>query len=105
MSTDIDYHLGRARIERDIAYRSANPNASDVHMRLSALHLSRALLLQEVRRWPDSNVRLLQPSSFGRPAPGKSAMPALSVEPGGGRPSAPVHDLPVRTDRISGMGR
>ena len=56
MITEIDYHLQRARTERDIAYRSANAWASDAHLRLSALHLARALLLQEVRRVPVGNV-------------------------------------------------
>jgi hypothetical protein len=56
MITDIDYHLQRARSERDIAYRSGNACVSDAHLRLSALHLARALLLQEVRRAPVGNV-------------------------------------------------
>jgi hypothetical protein len=60
MTTDIDYHLQRARSERDIAYRSGDACASDAHLRLSALHLSRALLLQEVRRAPVGNVTPIQ---------------------------------------------
>jgi hypothetical protein len=44
------YHAERARIERDIAYRAADARASDAHMRLSALHLSRALVLEEIDR-------------------------------------------------------
>ena len=56
MITDIDYHLQRARAERDIAYRSGDACVSDVHLRLSALHLARALLLEEVRRAPVGNV-------------------------------------------------
>ena len=56
MITEIDYHLQRARSERDIAYRSGNACASDAHLRLSAMHLARALLLQEVRRVPVGNV-------------------------------------------------
>jgi hypothetical protein len=48
MSTDVDYHSQRARAERDIAYRATDSRASDAHMRLSALHLSRALVLKEI---------------------------------------------------------
>ena len=40
--TDVEYHLTRARSERDIAYRSADALAADSHMRLSVLHLQRA---------------------------------------------------------------
>ena len=47
MTDDRDYHSRRARTEGDIAYRAADARVSDAHMRLSALHLSRALLLQE----------------------------------------------------------
>jgi hypothetical protein len=39
-----------------VAYRSADGLAADIHMRLSALHLSQALLLQAVRREPVGNV-------------------------------------------------
>jgi hypothetical protein len=53
---DIQYHLQRARSERDVAYRSDNARVADVHMRLSALHLHRALLLQAVTRGPVGNV-------------------------------------------------
>ncbi len=56
MTADVDYHLRRARSERDTAYRSADDCASEAHMRLSALHLERALRLQEVRRVPVGNV-------------------------------------------------
>ena len=42
------YHAERARIERDIAYRAADPRASDAHMRLSELHLTRSLILEEL---------------------------------------------------------
>ena len=50
--TDKQYHAERARIERDIAYRAADARVSDAHMRLSALHLSRALLPDEMDSWP-----------------------------------------------------
>lgn len=50
MSNDLRYHVSRARIERDIAYRSSDERVSDAHMRLSALHLSRALALEEIDR-------------------------------------------------------
>jgi hypothetical protein len=56
MLSNVDYHLHRARAERDIAYRSADNCVSDVHMRLSALHLQRAMLLQDVQRSPVGNV-------------------------------------------------
>jgi len=54
--SEIQYHLARARIERDVAYRSDNALAADAHMRLSALHLHRALLLQTVTCKPVGNV-------------------------------------------------
>lgn len=50
MSNDCRYHSQRARIERDIAYRATDARVSDAHMRLYALHLSRALILEEVDR-------------------------------------------------------
>lgn len=50
MSRDHSYHSRRARTERDIAYRAADPRVADAHMRLSALHLSQALLLAETER-------------------------------------------------------
>jgi hypothetical protein len=46
MSADLNFHLSRARRERDLAYRSANPQASDAHMKMSVLHLKRALEIQ-----------------------------------------------------------
>lgn len=54
---DIDYHLRRARAERELAYGAVNALAADAHMRLSALHLQRALTLQSVRRVPIGNVQ------------------------------------------------
>ena len=71
--TDIDYHLRRARAERDIAYRSADGRVSDAHMRLSALHLQRALLLQEVVRAPVGNV---SPIRLKSPAAGRAVAAA-----------------------------
>ena len=50
MTRDKLYHSDRARIERDLAYRSQDARVSDAHMRLYALHLSRALVLEEVDR-------------------------------------------------------
>ncbi|MGZ2412867.1 hypothetical protein ACUXST_002309 [Sphingomonas sp. F9_3S_D5_B_2] len=50
LTADVEYHLRRARCERDIAYRTPEGPAADAHMKLSALHLQRALELQEVRR-------------------------------------------------------
>jgi hypothetical protein len=37
-------------MERDWAFEAADDRASDAHLRLSALHLSRALILEEVDR-------------------------------------------------------
>lgn len=48
MLNDREYHEQRARAERDLAYRAPNARVGDVHLRLSALHLSRALVLEEV---------------------------------------------------------
>jgi hypothetical protein len=39
-----------------VAYRSGDGLAADIHMRLSALHLSQALLLQAARRGQVCNV-------------------------------------------------
>jgi hypothetical protein len=50
MKSDHEYHLRRARTERDIAYRAIEHRVSDAHMRLSALHLERALVLQDLER-------------------------------------------------------
>ncbi len=66
MSRELEYHLRRARTERDIAYRSGDPCVSDAHMQLSALHLQRALLLQEVRRAPAGNVNPFKPNEAHR---------------------------------------
>jgi hypothetical protein len=48
MTSDHEYHSRRARMERDIAYRAADERVSNAHMRLSALHLERALVSQEI---------------------------------------------------------
>jgi len=50
MLNDQQYHAQRAKTERELAYRTVNEVAADVHLRLSALHLSRAMILQEVDR-------------------------------------------------------
>lgn len=50
MISEKSYHAYRAREERDIAYRTSDPRASEAHLRLSALHLSRALMLEEIDR-------------------------------------------------------
>lgn len=49
MTCNKDYHSGRARVERNLAYVSTDDRAANAHLRLSALHLSRALLLEDVR--------------------------------------------------------
>ena len=50
MLNDKTYHALRARAERNLAYCAPDERVSDAHMRLSALHLSRALVLEEVDR-------------------------------------------------------
>jgi hypothetical protein len=47
---EVEYHRRRSRCERDAAYRLGDCLAADAHMRLSALHLERALVLEEVER-------------------------------------------------------
>ena len=44
------YHAMRARVERSLAYSASHEAAADAHMRLSALRLSRAMVLEEVDR-------------------------------------------------------
>ncbi len=73
MSSDVEYHLHRARSERDTAYRSADQVAADIHMQLSALHLAQALLLQTVRRQAVGNV-VPFPAA---PPPAYSALPPV----------------------------
>jgi hypothetical protein len=80
MSTDIKYHLQRARTERDSAYRSQEPRASDAHLRLSELHLQRALLLQDVRREPRGNVVPFGSSSNVMPKSNRAAGPRVLAE-------------------------
>jgi len=76
-STDLEYHLGRARSERDVAYRTADGVAADVHMRLSALHLHRALLLQAVRTGPVGNVHPFKEAFVG--AESSAPLPILQL--------------------------
>lgn len=76
-SADVEYHLGRARVERDVAYRAGDGVAADAHMRLSELHLQRALLLQAVRTGPVGNVRPFREAPAGRGL--AAAMPALEL--------------------------
>jgi hypothetical protein len=45
-----DYHLRRSQAEREFANLAADRRASDAHMRLCGLHLSRAFILEEVSR-------------------------------------------------------
>ena len=66
--SDVEYHLRRARSEREIAYRSGDAVAGDAHMRLSALHLRRALLLQAVRSAPVGNVHPFRSIASEAPA-------------------------------------
>ncbi len=80
MSSELEYHLSRARTERGIAYRSADPCVSDAHMRLSVLHLQRALLLQEVRRAPVGNVTPFKRDDSDGPGSGLFGIPGRIVE-------------------------
>src|SRR3954464_10485246 len=73
--TDLEYHLRRARSERDVAYRLGDGVAADAHMRLSALHLARALLLQRVKTEPVGNVRPFT----GAPAAAASPLPVREL--------------------------
>lgn len=41
-----EYHESRARSELDWAYRAEREDVADAHMRLSALHMERALRLE-----------------------------------------------------------
>jgi hypothetical protein len=79
MSTDVHYHLQRARTERNVAYCSADGVAADVHMRLSALHLAQALLLQAVQRGPVRNMLPLplKPKHLSAPT---ATLPRRAVE-------------------------
>ena len=72
--SDLDFHLQRARCEREIAFRLGDGVAADAHLRLSALHLQRALLLQEVRTEPVGNVR-----PFKRPRVRAESSAALPI--------------------------
>ena len=36
---DREYHVERARVELDLAYRADKPEAADAHLRLSSLHM------------------------------------------------------------------
>lgn len=73
MATDIDYHLNRSRTERDAAYHATNAAVSDIHMRLSALHLQRVSLLQELRRMPVGNVTPIRQQSQALTEAGEDA--------------------------------
>jgi hypothetical protein len=68
VGNDFEYHLQRARSERNIAYRAIDPCVSDAHMTLSVLHLQRAMLLREVRLAPVANVTLFRSSLESVPA-------------------------------------
>ena len=80
MANELQYHLGRARTERDIAYRAGDARVSDAHMRLSALHLQRAMLLQEVQRAPVGNVSPIKPNEGDRLGSQMSEIPARVIE-------------------------
>jgi hypothetical protein len=56
MGSSKDYHFLRAASERRNADLAKDGRAADAHLRLSALHLSRALVLDEVDRQFGSNM-------------------------------------------------
>ena len=47
---DLSYHQDRARAELDCGYRAGTSSAADAHLRLSALHMKRALEISRTRR-------------------------------------------------------
>ena len=47
---DLSYHQDRARAEFDCGYRARAGAAADAHLRLSALHMQRALEISGARR-------------------------------------------------------
>jgi hypothetical protein len=79
-STEVEYHLRRARSERDVAYRSANELAADAHMRLSALHLQRALLLRAVDCGPVGNIHPFRTPAITECRPMPAADPSCVVD-------------------------
>ena len=50
MTNAREYHAHRARIERDLANQTLDCRVSAAHLRLSDLHLIRAMVLEEVDR-------------------------------------------------------
>ena len=46
---DLTYHQDRARAELDCGYRARPGRAADAHLRLSALHMKRALEISRAR--------------------------------------------------------
>ena len=36
---DLEYHVERARVELDLAYKAKGQSAADAHMRLASLHM------------------------------------------------------------------
>jgi hypothetical protein len=79
MAADVEYHLQRARSEREIAYSSADDYASEAHLKLSALHLEQAKLLQEVRRAPVGNVTPFQSNCSLETARSTSPVPLIEL--------------------------
>ncbi len=54
------YHLKRARLERELAYRSGDERVSNAHMSLSVLHLQHLMRLdrEHAQRVPEWSSRL-----------------------------------------------
>jgi hypothetical protein len=78
-SADVEYHMRRALAERATADRATNAFAADAHMRLSELHLERALTLQAVRRRTVGNVHPFRSPVTKRDGPAATE-PPLSLE-------------------------
>ncbi len=74
-STDVEYHMRRAVAERAVADRATNGFAADAHMRLSELHLERALTLQAVRRGTIGNVHPFRSPVTKRDGPAETEPP------------------------------
>jgi len=83
----VEYHLRRAQSERDVAYRSDSAVAADAHMRLSELHLQRALLLRAITLGAVGNVHPLQEMASTECRPTLPTVhPSSTVRPRHNRP-------------------
>ena len=53
---DCEYHLNRARVELDLAYRAESRAAADAHLRMSSLHMGK---IKELGASQSCNVNLV----------------------------------------------